>query len=208
MYTLRLASRGGGMLDHALAALVGELRPSWTVEVVKAPPSARAQALLELQLAGSERWIALVKNPDDFEWVAAALADGATAVLPLDADIEQLDGALRALIGGKSPLISSHLARGLAQGVLAQRQPLAKANGTSVPHLTPRETEVLRLVAAGLSNREIAKRLSLSVNTVRSHLQTLAVKLHATSRAKMIASAWGSGIYLEPEDSGAHSAAS
>jgi DNA-binding NarL/FixJ family response regulator len=196
------------MLDRALVALVGELRPSWTVEIVEALPPARAQALIELQLAGSERWMALVRNPGDFEWVAAALADGATAVLPIDSDIEQFDGALRALISGRSPFISSHLARGLARGVLAQRQSLPKANGTALPHLTPRETEVLGLVAAGLSNPEIAKRLSLSVNTVRSHLQTLAVKLHATSRAKMVASAWGSGIYLGTEEPGADSAAS
>jgi DNA-binding NarL/FixJ family response regulator len=87
----------------------------------------------------------------------------------------------------------------MAKGVLAQRAASVRRQGPAVPRLTRREAEVLELVAAGLSNREIAERLTLSVNTVRSHLQTLSTKLRASTRAKMVASAWVAGLYTNGE---------
>jgi DNA-binding NarL/FixJ family response regulator len=143
--------------------------------------------------------MALFTDRDDYAAAATALADGACAVLGIHADVEQLDQALRATTDGGDPFIPSELARGLARGLLARDAPETRTPASPFPRLTARETQVLELVAAGLSNREIAERLTLSVNTVRSHLQTLSTKLSASSRAKMVANAWVSGLYGSPE---------
>jgi DNA-binding NarL/FixJ family response regulator len=174
-----------------MVALVRELHPDWSLEV--AQTSVCARGLVSLTIAESGRWMALLTNPCDYEGAAAALADGANAVITIYADAAQFELAMRAMVDGGAPYMTADLARGIARDLLAKGLPQQPA-APSLPPLTARETQVLELVAAGLSNREVAERLTLSINTVRSHLQTISTKLRATSRTKMVASAWGSGI--------------
>ncbi|MGH2609849.1 MAG: LuxR C-terminal-related transcriptional regulator, partial [Tepidiformaceae bacterium] len=171
---------------------------AWSIQLSDSPAPS-ATGVIRLRLPGSLRWMALLIDRDDFQSAAIAIADGACALLTLDSELHHFDRALHATADGDAPYIPADLARRMAQGALRQQSANGARQGRPVPRLTPREAEVLELVAAGLSNREIADRLTLSINTVRSHLQTLSTKLRASSRAKMVASAWVAGIYSNAE---------
>lgn len=199
MSKLVVVSNGSRIVDHAIVALVRILRPEWSIELGVGESNPGDQDwMVRVELAGTGRWMAIVSEPDDGARAALALAHGANAVVPLDAELENLDVALDALAHGDSPYLPAEVARLLAEGVLSNRiQP--EPTPDIRPRLTRRESEVLGLVAHGLSNHEIADHLSLSVNTVRTHLQSLSVKLHASTRARMVANAWESGLSLAPQ---------
>lgn len=117
---------------------------------------------------------------DDTENLRRCLEAGAAGVLlkgTLDLDLTQ---ALRDVRDGET-VIDAGIARALeaAGGML-------EPDGTSVPRLRPREVEVLRLMAAGLTTRDIAAELDLSLNTIRTYTQALMSKLGAHTRVQAI----------------------
>jgi DNA-binding NarL/FixJ family response regulator len=109
-----------------------------------------------------------------------ALRDGARAVLPANASPEELTATIDAAAQGLAVLPVA-IARASLNGSTA----LAASTGSSV--LTPREAEVLRLVAAGLGNKTIAARLAISEHTVKTHVAALLAKLGVTTRAEAVA---------------------
>jgi two-component system nitrate/nitrite response regulator NarL len=124
--------------------------------------------------------------PKEAEAPVVALTRFSTAgtqagVLRPDATAEQLDAALRAVFAGlvvRSPTVE---ARGFAQA-------------EDMPLLTPREREILALIGEGLSNKAMARRLGISVHTVKFHLEALFTKLDATSRAEAVAKGLRGGV--------------
>jgi len=88
--------------------------------------------------------------------------------------------------------------RAVAAGLLVRAPALRETNGFApaddVTPLTPREAEILRLVGEGLSNKAVARRLGISVHTVKFHLEALFAKLDATSRAEAVAKGLRGGI--------------
>jgi two-component system nitrate/nitrite response regulator NarL len=103
-------------------------------------------------------------------------------VLPPDATAEQLDAALRAVFAGlvvRSPTTLG--ARGFAPA-------------EDMPLLTPREREILGLIGDGLSNKAMARRLDISVHTVKFHLEALFTKLDATSRTEAVTKGLRHGV--------------
>jgi two-component system nitrate/nitrite response regulator NarL len=89
--------------------------------------------------------------------------------------------------------------RAVAAGLLVRAPGLSAAPGFGAadevpPPLTPRETEILTLVGEGLSNKAVARRLGISVHTVKFHLEALFAKLDATSRAEAVAKGLRGGI--------------
>jgi DNA-binding NarL/FixJ family response regulator len=116
----------------------------------------------------------------DTENLRRCLDAGAAGVLlkgTIDLDLAQ---ALRDVRDGRM-VIDSGIARALetASGILEQ-------DGTMVPQLRPREVDVLRLMAAGLTTRDIAAQLDLSINTIRTYTQALMTKLGAHTRVQAI----------------------
>ncbi|HET6605485.1 MAG TPA: response regulator transcription factor [Rhodopila sp.] len=104
-------------------------------------------------------------------------------LLPPDASADQLDTALRAV----------------AAGLLVRAPQLPAARGgfaaaDDAPLLTPREREILGLLGEGLSNKAMARRLGISVHTVKFHLEALFSKLDATSRAEAVAKGLRGGV--------------
>ncbi len=191
MSQLVLSSNGGRIIDRALTVLILQNRPGWTISWAGEDRSLADFLRLELRPGG--RWLAMLRHLKNGEGAAQALAQGASAVLPFDAELAQLEMALNALEIGSAPYIPGEIARLLANDIVSHAyNPERAAIGAN--SLTRRESEVLSLVAQGLSNREIAQALSVSVNTVRSHLQSLSVKLKASTRAKMVANAWQAGM--------------
>ncbi len=115
--------------------------------------------------------------------LADSLPDAAVAgVVPRAAPAAQLDAALRAVVAG----------------LIVRAPGLEPRNGFHVaddaPALTPREVEILTLVGQGLTNKAIARRLGISVHTVKFHLEALFLKLEATSRAEALAKGLRGGV--------------
>jgi DNA-binding NarL/FixJ family response regulator len=126
----------------------------------------------------------LVHDEDD---AAPALASGARAVLFRDATGERLAAALHAVHGGLLVLD-----QGLAARTLRPRQ----ASSGLVEPLTPREMEVLQLLAQGLANKSIAGRLGISDHTAKFHVNAILGKLGAQSRTEAIVQAARLGLVI------------
>ncbi len=118
-------------------------------------------------------------DPDEDPALTASrwLQQGYRAVLPDTADTDTLDAALRAVMAGLvvQPVATDPSRTGMGTG---------NSGGLDVPDLTPRELEVLELLAQGFSNREIGEVLSISSHTAKFHVQGLLDKLDATTRTE------------------------
>jgi DNA-binding NarL/FixJ family response regulator len=130
----------------------------------------------------------------DAEAAREAYGAGASAVLPTDADGEELVSALRAVAAGLVVLPPAVVAELLA---LSRALPTYTAV-TSAPmaSLTPREREVLALLAQGLANKMIAPRLGISEHTVKTHVAAVYEKLHARNRAEAVVAAARQGLVM------------
>jgi len=122
--------------------------------------------------------------------LAAELRAGALGYLTKDAGAAEIQQALHRVAGGQAaldPAVQRHLVEAIA-GETAPG-PAAQPDG-----LTPREAEVLTLIAGGLSNAEIAKRLFVSEATVKSHVNHMLPKIGARDRAQAVAYAYRRGL--------------
>jgi two-component system, NarL family, nitrate/nitrite response regulator NarL len=109
-------------------------------------------------------------------------AGAPAGVLARDATAGQLDAALRAVVAG----------------LVVRSTPTPETKGFApaddIPLLTPREREILSLIGEGLSNKAMARRLGISVHTVKFHLEALFTKLDATSRAEAVTKGLRGGV--------------
>ncbi|MBN9152515.1 MAG: response regulator transcription factor [Microbacterium sp.] len=125
------------------------------------------------------------------EYVARAIMAGASGFLVKDTEPVDLIRAVRVVAAGDALLSPSVTRRLLERAATGLRE-------TSVPselaELTDRETEVLRLVAHGLTNDEIAQRLFLSPLTAKTHVSRIMQKLHARDRAQLVVIGYESGL--------------
>jgi two-component system nitrate/nitrite response regulator NarL len=139
----------------------------------------------DVELCDMDR--ASIPLPKEAEAPVVALATGLPAgapagVLAPDASAEQLDAALRAVFAG---LLVRSTTTPEVRGFAA---------ADDMPLLTPREREILGLIGEGLSNKAMARRLGISVHTVKFHLEALFTKLDATSRAEAVAKGLRGGV--------------
>ena len=124
------------------------------------------------------------------EYVYEALHAGASGFLLKDARPEDLIAAIRRTHEGESLFAPSILTRLVEHYVTVPRTPPRPA-----PHrLTARETEVLTLIGRGLSNDQVAARLTISVKTVKTHVSHLLTKLAARDRAHLVIAAYDAGL--------------
>jgi DNA-binding NarL/FixJ family response regulator len=122
---------------------------------------------------------------------ADALRGGIRAALPGDISPEQLIAGLQAVASGLLVLHPSHAEEGLAAGAAP-----ARALEELAESLTSRELEVLQMLAAGLSNKEIAARLNISEHTVKFHVASILGKLGAASRTEAVSLGIRRGLVL------------
>jgi DNA-binding NarL/FixJ family response regulator len=129
------------------------------------------------------------------DYVFAAIRAGASAFLLKGAEPETLVVAVRTVAGGDS-LLDPVATRCLIDAfVKADRQ--EQAAGFVLPQgLTPRELEILRLIAVGLTNQEIAEQLFISPLTCKSHVSRILTKLQARDRTRLVVMAYESGLVM------------
>jgi DNA-binding NarL/FixJ family response regulator len=173
-------------------AQVRRLDPDVVLMDVRMPEMDGVEAAARLVRGGSRARILMLTTFNLDEYVYRAMKAGASGFLLKDATREQLAGAVRTVAAGDSllaPAITRRLiddfCRGPAPGAVA-----ASAAGA----LSERELEVVRLVAQGLSNAEMAARLYLSEATVKSHMARILAKLGLRDRVQVVVFAYEQGI--------------
>lgn len=137
--------------------------------------------------------IVMLTTFDLDEYVYDALAAGASGFLLKDMTAERLFEAVRVVAAGEA-LLAPTVTRRLIGEFVRLRPHTAEPSPLAL--LTPRETEVLRLIAEGLSNAEIAARLTVSAETVKTHVSRVLAKLGARDRAQAVMLAYEFGLVV------------
>ncbi|UCC64834.1 MAG: response regulator transcription factor [Anaerolineae bacterium] len=158
-------------------ALVKELRPDVAVVDIAMPRLNGLEATRAIVAECPDTRVLILTAHEDPEHVIALLEAGAVGYLPKTVRLNELLDAIRATSRGESvlpPSVASVVVRHLS----------GAGERTAEETLTPREMEVLRLVAQGLTNYQIARQLGLSVRTVEAHLTHIYAKLGVSSRTE------------------------
>jgi DNA-binding NarL/FixJ family response regulator len=167
-----------------------ELQPSVVIMDIQMPRSNGVEATEELRKVAPNSKVLILtvseKNGDVFE----AMQAGAKGYLLKHVDIEELVAAVKAVAMGN--IIISQSIAGKLIDYLRPASELSESNGT--PALSIREIEVLRLVASGSSNREVADQLSICEATVKAHLRNIMDKMQVKNRAQAVARAISNGV--------------
>jgi DNA-binding NarL/FixJ family response regulator len=170
-----------------------EQRPDVVVMDVRMPAMDGIEATRRLAADGGPR-ILMLTTFDLDEYVYDALSAGASGFLLKDVTAERLFDAVRVVAAGEALLDPAVTRRLIAE--FARLRPRRAPESALVGGLTPRETEVLTLVAEGLSNAEIAERLVVSDQTVKSHVSRVIAKLGLRDRTQAVITAYESGLIV------------
>jgi DNA-binding NarL/FixJ family response regulator len=168
----------------------GRLHPDVVLMDVRMPELDGIAATREVANDSTKVLILTTFDLDDY--VYDSLAAGASGFLLKDAGPEQLTEAIRVVAAGDALLAPSVTRRLIDDVVGAGRRRLARP--PELDELTPRELEVLRLVAAGLSNAEIAERLVVEETTVKTHVSRVLAKLGLRDRVQAVILAYEIGL--------------
>jgi DNA-binding NarL/FixJ family response regulator len=174
----------GEAADGAAAAtLAAGSAPDVVLMDVRMPRQSGIEACAAVKEAAPQARIIMLTVSDDEADLYDAVKSGASGYLLKDSSIEEVAQAIRVVADGQS-LISPSMAIKL----LDEFKQMARTDRQAVPtpRLTERELEVLRLVAQGLNNREIAKQLFISENTVKNHVRNILEKLQLHSRMEAV----------------------
>ena len=153
--------------------------------------AATAQICADPALAASRILVLTTYETD--EYVAQALRAGASGFIGKGIGAEDLLAAVRTIAAGET-LLSPAATRSLVGRFLATPHDVPAPDADVLAELTPREREMVALVATGLSNHEIAERMVLSPFTVRAHVQRAMTKLQARDRAQLVVIAYQTGL--------------
>jgi DNA-binding NarL/FixJ family response regulator len=159
-------------------------------------PDLDGLAAARVILAETSSRVLMLTTFDSDEYVYAALRAGASGFLLKDAPSEQLIAAVRSVASGDA-LIDPSITRRLIQRFVEATRPTAD-EPEQVAALTPRERDVLRLVAQGKSNAEIANELVVEDSTVKTHVARILMKLGLRDRVQAVVLAYESG-FITPE---------
>ena len=174
-------------------------RPDIVLMDLRMPRLEGAEATRQILASVPETRVLVLTTYADDEFLFPALQAGARGYLTKDATAEEIEHAIRALVAGQTHLDPAVQQR-LVAVVLDQAQPPGEGEPRSGPRadlpdeLTRREVEVLKLIAAGLSNHEIAEALVLSSATVKTHINRIFYKTGARDRAQAVRYAYQHGL--------------
>jgi NarL family two-component system response regulator LiaR len=164
----------------AAVEMVESKRPDIVLMDLKMPIMNGVEATRQIRTKYPEVKVLVLTTYDDDEWVFDAIQAGASGYLLKDTPRDEVIKAIRGTVTGKAYVDPSVAGKVLRQASSHQIQPAILITSK----LTDRETEVLRLIAKGLSNVDIADRLFLSEGTVRNHVSAILTKLGASDRTQ------------------------
>jgi DNA-binding NarL/FixJ family response regulator len=175
--------------------LAARHRPDVVLMDLRMPRMDGVQATRLIRQARPETEIVVLTTYADEDSILDAMAAGARGYLTKDAGIAEITRAVQAAAGHHAFLDPAVQARLLAAATAGRPDPATPRTAQALPDdLTPREAEVLTLIAAGLSNREIAARLVVSDATVKTHVNHVFAKIGARDRAQAVHYAYTSGL--------------
>lgn len=179
----------GGSSDDpgATESAIAELQPDIVLAELESRDDENASVLLDE--AANDASVILLVHGSTADW-ADALQQGVKAVLPTSVTGPQVAAAIEATAAGLGVFYPSEGEN------LFRSQRMNESLETLPEPLTPRETEVLRLLAEGLGNKEIASRLAISEHTVKFHVASIMGKLGAASRTEAVTLGIRRGIVL------------
>jgi DNA-binding NarL/FixJ family response regulator len=180
--------------------LAHELQPDVVLMDVRMPVmdgiEATSLILADKQLDGPPRVLILTTFDLD-DYVYEAIRAGASGFLLKDAPAGELVHAVRVVAAGDA-LLAPSVTRRLIAELAQRREPVAVAP-QGLDELTPRELEVLRLIARGMSNAEISRELVIAEETTKTHVGRILMKLHLRDRAQAVVLAYESRL-VTPRD--------
>jgi DNA-binding NarL/FixJ family response regulator len=135
--------------------------------------------------------IAVLASHGAVAWAGDALRAGVRGVLPRDAAAREVVAALHAIASG---LVVVH--PDAVEGLAVDLSPASRAGSATIAPLTPRELDVLRMLAEGLGNKIISARLGISEHTVKFHIASIFAKLHAGSRTEAVTQGVRQGLIM------------
>ncbi|MGH9124327.1 MAG: response regulator [Acidimicrobiales bacterium] len=162
-----------------------ELAPDVVLMDVRMPRVNGIEAARQIREISPSTKIVMLTVSDEEEDLFQAIKAGANGYLLKEISVEEVADAIRAVAQGQS-LISPFMASKLLNEFNSLARRADERNEYLAPRLTARELDVLRLVARGMSNREIADTLYISENTVKNHVRNILEKLHLHTRMEAV----------------------
>ena len=169
--------------------LVADLLPDVLVLDMALPDMDGVEVARRLRESGSPVRVLGLSAHDDEEYIGGLLATGAAGYLTKDEARERIVEAVRGVARGETGWLSRRVA-----ARLMAREVVSSADTLPVTDLSAREREVLRLVARGRDNAQIAAALGIAAATVRKHVETIFGKLGVHKRSEAVAWAWARGV--------------
>jgi len=173
-----------------VAALVSATQPDVVLLDIRLPDGSGLEVNRSLATDYPDVRVIVLTMSEDHENVVTALRDGARGYLVKGAGPDQVELAIRA-VAADDVVLNAELAQALSQVAHARARTTVSR---PFPDLTRREHDVLELIAEGLDNQSIARRLVLNPKTVRNHITNVLAKLHAADRSQAIVLARRAGL--------------
>jgi two-component system NarL family response regulator len=173
------AADGGAAL-----ALAQDLVPDVVLMDVRMPGMSGIDTTRRMAAALPSTRIIMLTVSDEEDDLFEAIKAGASGYLLKEISIEEVGDAVASVMAGNSLITPSMAAKLLTEFNSLAKQ--AETRTAAPPRLTDRELQVLRLIATGMSNREIAGELTISENTVKNHVRNILEKLHLHSRVEAV----------------------
>jgi DNA-binding NarL/FixJ family response regulator len=170
-----------GSADIGLQRLPGD-RPDVVLMDINMPGMGGIECVERLKKVMPDVLIVMLTVYEDSDQIFRALAAGASGYLLKRLSPTKLLQAIREVYAGGSPMSNS-----IARKVVASFQKAKAAASEKQPHLSPREQAVLDCLAKGLTYKQIADQLEISIDTIRTHLRRVYEKLHVQSRTEAVA---------------------
>jgi DNA-binding NarL/FixJ family response regulator len=166
-------------------ARAGELAPDVVLMDVRMPRVSGIEAAKQIRDLLPTTKILMLTVSDEEDDLYEAIKSGANGYLLKEISVEEVAEAIRAVMQGQS-LISPSMASKLLNEFNSLAKRAAQQEQFPTPVLTSRELEVLKLVAKGMSNKDVAEELYISENTVKNHVRNILEKLHLHSRMEAV----------------------
>lgn len=166
---------------HEGIRLAQELKPDIILLDMRMPSLSGLEVLKQLQQNNFEAPIAMLTTSNDERDLVEALRNGAKGYLLKDMDPDDVVAALREIVKGET-VVAPNLTQILARVV--KGEPILESEPSPIDDLTPRESEILSLLAEGQSNKVIARNLGISDGTVKLHVKAILRKLNIHSRVE------------------------